>query len=437
MIGVLLKAFLLSAFIGLGISYGPFYLSHIALAGVLVVILVHLYKRRGLLQLPRLTTNLHLFPALMLAWYLVTCLWSPNLTVSLKYLLYLTFGACISLGVVYYSRSEQRLLWLIRAFLILLGIEIVLSLLEAFTPFRYPISPQSTLAAYFGREMLLEPWTMAKKTLEVVTSYPTGFRWNPNNLATVLNLFLPFILMQRQRGVKAAGAGSILLIIVMTSSRINLAVCILIIALYLIFFSTHRGLYTVMLLLVVTTWLLAMPLLNDNYEGRMPQSLNEVLHTWDAVKRFFSEERFVGDSVTLRRNYLKNGLEAIAGSGGWGVGAGCAGEELYQSGAIAPGAERASLHNYWLEMAVDAGLLFAFLFWMWYATIVIWLLRLYGRSLKSTIRYLASTSGLALIGMVPAATGTSSVVYEPVLWLMYGIGIATINLGYADNLKAG
>jgi hypothetical protein len=414
--------------VGLGASIGPVYLSHIVLGGAVLVWAFILLRNRGMTRIPRPATNIHLFLAVMLAWYLVTSLWSPNKVASLRYLFYLCYGAAITFSVVYCAGNVSGLSRLVKLLLAVLGVETILALLEAFTTLRYPISPQSPLAGYFGREMLLEPWALNQGILAVVASYPTGFRWNPNNLATVLNLFLPFVLFRRGRWLKNLGAAAILVVVLMTSSKINIAAWLMITAAYAVFFSKRRGLYTLLLVLGATVAALSAPLVAERLEGRVPQSLNEVMHGWEAVVRFFSDEGYVGDSVTLRRNYLENGLAAVAASNGLGVGAGCSGEEIYQGGAVSPGASRASLHNYWLEMAVDGGLLFAALFWIWYGYLVVRLLRCLPGIGDPVLRRLASASALSMMGTTVAAMGAGSVVYEPALWLVYGLAIASLNL---------
>ncbi len=433
----LLRLFIVSSFLGLGVSLGPVYLSHLVLVGIVAAGLVTLVRDRGRLVLPRTASNLHLFLALLLAWYLVTCLWSPNKDASLRYLCYLAFGCAISWVVVYHAESPSRLTTTINILLAVMGLEIVLALFEALTTLRYPISPQSPLVGYFGREMLLEPWSMDQTTLATVTSYPTGFRWNPNNLATVLNLFLPFVLFRGERWLKAIAALAILVVIVMTSSKMNLAAWMLIVAIYLTFFSKRRGLYAITLALSMAAAVFALPLVSHSLEGRIPRTLDEALHGWEAVARFFSDEEYVGDSVTLRRQYLINGLEAIAETNGLGVGAGCSGEEMYQKGAISPGASRASLHNYWLEMAVDGGLLLVALFWLWYGYILVRLLQFRKKVSDPSIRYLNSASALSMIGMTVAAMAASSVVYESAMWLIYGVALASINLSLKCDPCAG
>ncbi len=420
--------FLLASLVGLGISIGPVYLSHIVLAGLAVATGATVCRRAGVLRIPQLPSNLHYFPLMMVGWYTVTLLWCPNQEAGIKYVFYLSYGSCITLAVVYYGREVKRMEGLVSAIMVVISVEIFLGMLEAFTEFRYPISPQSPLAPYFGRQMLLEPWAMPWRTLKTVTSYPTGFRWNPNNLATTLNIFLPFFLFHRKFWVKAAGAGAILLLVVMTSSRINLAAWLIMFVIYLVFFARLRGLYTALVFLGAVALCLTAPLAKEKMDRRLPLTLEEALHGWEAFKRFFSDEGYVGDSVGLRRLYVKNGLSAIAKSNGLGVGAGGAGEEELQPEAVAPGGTRASLHNYWLEMAVEAGLPFTFLFWAWY----FYLVRLLFKRHRDVVRwpqgYFQQASALSLIGLPLAAVGTSSMVYEPALWLCYGMAIASINL---------
>lgn len=429
MTDALIYLFLLSAFVGVGASYGPVYLSHIVLVAVAGAGLVDIARQRGLSALPKLPSNLHLFPWMMIGWYAATVLWSPNLGASIRYIFYLVYGACIATGVVLYGRDSGRLSLLVKSLMIVLCVEMFLGLLESFTEFRYPISPQSPLAPFFGRQMLLEPWAIQAKTLETVTSYPAGFRWNPNNLAATLNVFLPFFLAHRRIWVKLLGAGTVLVLVVMASSRINLAAWLAITAIYLLFFSRLRGLNTTLAVLTLAIAFLTVPLARQTWEVHLPLTFDEAVHSWQAFKRFFSDEGLIGDSVGLRRLYLQNGLAAITNSYGLGVGAGCSGEADLQPGAVEAEANRASLHNFWMEIAVEGGILFFFFFCLWHLYIIRLLLRLRTREKSRTNRYLSTASALSLIGLVPGAMGASSVVYEPCLWLAYGIALASINLG--------
>lgn len=436
MIEALLFFFILSAFVGLGVSYGPVYLSHIALVAVMVACLAEICRRRGQVALPRLPANLHYFPWLMILWYATTILWSSNPTASIKYIIYLAYGASITLAVVYYGRDERKLGFLLTSLMLALCAEMSLGLLESFTEFRYPISSQSPLAPFFGRQVLLEPWAIPSKTLETVTSYPTGFRWNPNNLAATLNVFLPFFLAHRRIWIKALGAGVILVLVVMASSRINLAAWLVITAIYVLFFSRLRGLCATLMVLALAMASLTASLVKQSWDMRLPLTLDEAVHSWEAFKRFFSDEGQIGDSVGLRRLYLLNGLSAIARSHGLGVGAGCAGDEDLQPEAVTPGANRASLHNFWLEMAVEGGIIFFFLFCLWHLYLIRLLLRLRAVVKRENIKYFVTASALSLMGLVLAAMGTSSMVYEPALWLAYGIALASANLGLMRTVGA-
>ena len=62
--------------------------------------------------------------------------------------------------------------------------------MEAFTDFRLPVSPYSNYLSYFGRNVDLSE--LNESVLSYIMQSPTGFQWNPNNLAVTFLIIAPF-----------------------------------------------------------------------------------------------------------------------------------------------------------------------------------------------------------------------------------------------------
>ena len=111
---------------------------------------------------------------------------------------------------------------------------------------------------------------------------------------------------------------------------------------------------------------------------------------------------------------------------GFGVGAG--GSVAIQEKLGGVDGRITSMHNFWLEVIVDAGILFGVVFLIWYLSLA-WKLYLVGlRSKLSHIKYFGKSISLSLIIFIPAAITSSSVIYFLPMWLLFGFAIATLEI---------
>ena len=84
--------------------------------------------------------------------------------------------------------------------------------------------------------------------------------------------------------------------------------------------------------------------------------LNELANSFQALKLFISGDIDLGGSIEWRRKLVENGLDALARTNGLGLGAGgtVANQEI-----IGPVAGRfTSMHNFWVELLVEGGVIF-------------------------------------------------------------------------------
>ena len=118
----------------------------------------------------------------------------------------------------------------------------------------------------------------------------------------------------------------------------------------------------------------------------------------------------------------------MKGSGGLGVSGGCAGNEAYQKNALEAKAYKASIHNFWLELLTEGGIVFAGTFALWYGALLWFLFKAFTTAVSPYIRRLAAACSLALIGLMPAAISPSSAIYIAPIWILIGFSIAVINV---------
>jgi len=136
------------------------------------------------------------------------------------------------------------------------------------------------------------------------------------------------------------------------------------------------------------------------------------------------------DSVAIRRELIANGLEALRDSAGLGVGGGASMAVQERAGGSAPRITK-SMHNFWIEVLVDGGVLIGAMFLCWY----FWLaLRCYQIAIftrRPYLRYVATALVCSITGFSLAMISSSSVIYVLPMWFMYGLACAVLNLDRA------
>jgi teichuronic acid biosynthesis protein TuaE len=299
-------------------------------------------------------------------------------------------------------------------------IEIVLSVLEALSIIRLPISPYSNYLHYFGRTFSFDPnVTTIQKNLLFHT--PTGFQWNPNNLAIIMNIILPFFLFTKNLKLKVIGIISILYIIFATSSRGNIVAFFLMISIYLLFIYRYRKVVRIFFILAI---LLSASDTVTYKEGKS----NQIVESFHALNTFFTTKVKEKSSLGIRQRYIHNGLVALYNTRGRGVGAGNSGIAEYHRD-VNYGLPKISMHNFWIEILVDSGIIFTFIFLPWYGYVTFKLYRIYIQSKDDPlIRYFSIASALSMTGFIIGSVSASSVIYEFPMWILFGFSISIINI---------
>ena len=414
----LIQLMLGSAVIGIGISYGDFYLFHFFLFSLFMVLLVQWKNLNLKLPFTKRFGNYDLLFLVMFVWYAISILWAPDIGYAGKYIFYIFCGISISMTIIYFSKTGKKLNALFKTIGAVLLIDLFFALLESFTSFRLPVSPYSSLLPYFGKEAVN---FSAFDNLLVYSDFrpPTGFHWNTNNLAIGMMMTLPFFLCSHQIIVKALGTLAILIITVLAASRAVFLGLIIILCLYLV--VVKKKIATLSLIWMAILGLFwGMAQLSESQNPR----INEIANSIEALSLYLKGDIDVGGSLEWRRELVNNGLAALKESNGLGVGAGGSVPIQEKIGGVA--GRFTSMHNFWIELLVEGGIIFFSLIMGWYISITYNLFKISKWRENPEIQYYGSALFLAMIGFVPAAIAASSTIYFFPMWIMFGLSISVI-----------
>ena len=338
------------------------------------------------------------------------------------FIFYIFIGGSLTLLINSYVNSERRYCEVFTVLKWLFIGAICIALLESFTPFRLPTSPYSDYANAFGRKSTdFSEFDPAIQTL--IRSAPTSFWANPNDLAVAMTLAVSFFLMSRNSWLKISGFSCVLVIIVMTGSRGGFIGLMVAVSTYLIIkgWMTRLG-FLILLSVLSVIFYTSIDALKDSENQR----LAEIAWSSDLVYSYVFEEQGTENSIGVRRKLIQNGLSALANTGGLGVGGG--GSQAVQERMGLVGGKISSMHNFWVEILVDAGVVFFVVFLLWYFYIMFCLASIYKSDRVYFYRYHAGSLFISMLTFLVSAISTSSVIYFFPMWIMYGLAIGLISL---------
>jgi len=414
-----MKLFLVSAVLGMAVSYQKVFLMHVVLVIFTLILIIPRFRARSNFHFRQQETPLHWFPLFMLFWYAFMTLWSDHLFHSLKYLFYIENGLAIILLMVYYTENLDYQMKVFRTLTGIFVVEMIISLLEMYTKFRMPLSPYSPYLSFFGREYV------PGFDVALMEYTPTGFHWNPNDLAIAMCLLFPFFLLAKRWWVQLSGIVVIFLIVVATDSRACLITLFLMAVLSILLYQ--RKLLKVVIPLLLVAGLLLSFFYKDIKDIQM---FIRVQYTIESIQLLITGGETASknagyDSLGFRQKLMKDGVQAIIDARGWGLGPG---ENMYIH-QESLNRDYYALHNFWLELFIDGGVIFglAFLCWHWYMAYRLW--RISRRAQNPWLNYFAKGTFIAIVGFFIAAVSASSVIYFLPMWILYGFAIITIHNG--------
>ncbi len=414
-----------SAVIGIAISYWDIYLFHILLSAFLLLTILRKKNNYQENKIFALKINKILYPFLLaFFWYLTTIMWSVNIIYSLKYFFYLFCGISLVVIIVKYNSSLFSFQNLFKILSYLVIIELIIGLLESFSSFQMPISRYSELLPFFGKTpQVLEASDIL---LSLNSSPPTGFHWDTNEFALSMMLAAPFFLCLDRVIIKSLGLASITIVIIMAASRAVFFGLLIIIALYLLLIKKKiKSLILALLSVVVVLYGMFFLSESDN------PNLNEIANTINTGYLYLTGDLDVAGSLKWRRELVDNGINALIESKGLGVGAGGSVHIQEQLGGV--DGRFTSMHNFWIELLVEGGLIFFILFICWIINIIIKLFSITISTHNQRIKYFSSSLFLSIVGFLPAAISSSSTIYFFPMWILFGLCLSIIKISHSDR----
>lgn len=348
--------FTASICIGVGLSYGQIYLFHLLLP-LIVVSLLTIYRQR--FDFRQLKAPATLFFVFWFGWYLISSTWAPDARLAIKYAVFVLIGLTIVFFCLAWIRGEAELLLVKRIVLAVMLVEALIGLLEIYTGFRWPWSPYSELVGYFGREGTnLQALTPYQR--DYISAVPTGFHWNPNHFALFMAMLLPYALFAKRLLPGFMLASVILLLVLFAGSRASLIGTGVGILGWLVL-GGHSIWKRVFMAAALVAFSYASYLYVPVPSGKVfnetrTRPKQDLVQLSGAVERLVGEHESAGkeDSVNIRIRLMRSGFRAVRSTRGLGLGAGGHVRRLQQEGMMIH-----SLHNFWLELLVDGGVVLA------------------------------------------------------------------------------
>jgi teichuronic acid biosynthesis protein TuaE len=410
-----------SAVVGLAVKHDNVYLFHVVAALVIVRSLAA--RTPGTLFCRfRPPSSYHHFFGFLGAWFTLGLIWSWERTYTLEYLRYIACGGLLAVSLLkYVGGSPQRFesVYTIAKWFFLA--DVAIGLLEAFTPFRLPVSPMAEGGkVYVNHENSIEG-------LKHVLTMPTGFHWNPNNYAVVMLMLLPFFLFDKRWFVKIGGLAAVTTLVIFAGSRGCLAALALMLLAATLYSRQRAWLFAAAAAGGVGGCFMLSGLFM-NYDHVQNPKLREALSTASALTRYLSpDESSDTNSVGVRRQLIKNGLDALHETYGLGVGGGA--DRYVQEQFRWTVVDFSAMHNFWVELLVGGGYLFFIVLAIWYARLTyelfIWSRRL---GLADRRGYHAGALSLALVGFLPGAISASTAIYILPMYMLFGMAVAMVNI---------
>ena len=421
------EIFIVSSVIGVAISFNNIYLFHIVFGFIILFSFRDFVKSDYKIDLSYFSTKYVYFFPIFFGWYFLSIFWSINKIYTVQYLFYIFCGLGIVFSFIIKINNQKKLKRATKILGMIFGLEIFFSILEALTSFRLPISPFSDVVTFFGREPSLQP-SLDSFSIPSIFQPPTGFQWNPNDLAVTMIMLVPFFLFLNRNIIKWIAIIAISIIIIMTSSRTVLLSMGLLFFVYLIFYK--KQIMSVLLVVIITSLFFSQI---DRLKESENVQISDIANTFSAIQDVLTDDLLIGQSLSIRQELATNGIQAIQDSYGLGVGGG--GSIAVQEKAGGVDGRITSMHNFWLEVIVDSGILFATSFFLWYLSLAWDLFKVGIKSKNKDSKYLGKSISLSMIIFIPAAISASSVIYFLPMWLLFGLAIATLEIESKLNFE--
>ena len=363
----------------------------------------------------------------------------------------MSFGYALTLLIIYNINNIEKLNTIIRILFYSCIVDLGISVLESFQLFRWPISILSPIVNIFGRKVefynIINDYKRNWSDISYVLSQPTGFHWNPNNLGLVLVILFPFFLLYKNKLLSLILCVTSFFLIIQANARLCFLAIIFTTLCSLIYLKRRYYLSIIILIMTVITISFGFYKVFNNrnikiremseftssiYQSTYVYINNEFLHNKieinDETKKIIASDT----SRYVRGELIKKGLSYFNKSKFTGIGGGNIEYYLAKEGGI--GREKIiNLHFFWLEILIEAGVIYFIFFNVWYFSLIILLFKAGVKSKNASLSYLAKACSLSLIGFFVGSIAISSAFYFLPMYLLLGISFSVLTIYNKTN----
>jgi hypothetical protein len=430
---IVFDLFILSAYVGIGISYSSFYLFHLLLIVQFLFFIYTLYYERSSIDKILNEKRFKVFNLLYLVtmiWFSLSFIWAENKFYNLQYLIIISLGYSISFFIIWNVNNQKDFHHLLKVLFFGFCIEIFVSILEITTPFRWPIARFSPISEWFGKpndlEFVLQSSPDAPSYIE---TSPTGFSWNPNDLSLKISLFFPFILFSDKLNnfIKYILLLTIILIVVYSGSRLIYLDLIIIslLSIGVAFLSKKRN----MIYQFVIIFLFLMSIMT-NFFTFQKTGIKKIDELVALSRSLIGMQSFLtassDHSGTTRKELILDGIKLLKDTHYIGAGGGNFKHYREVKRKIKDPYYMVNMHNHWLEILSEGGIFY----WLFYVSFFIYILYkslqlIFHSSIPSEIRY---GIPLSLIMFIFGSAAPSSCIYFLPMYILIGVSLNYIFL---------
>lgn len=406
--------FSIAVWAGIGLSYHSVYAAHLFLPIAWVAIFVQCKRERFSLSPQNYLLQFWALSLGIFALHLTHVAFFPE---AIRHLIILSIGATVALYFSLHSFSFDAKNPILRGIQYAAGAELIIALLETTGAFRWPVSSISSMNVLLGYPDLMERFDNDQQALDYLLTSPTGFHWNPNDLALSMLMLLPLILLKQnhasstRRIVQFILPIALLFVFVQAGARLVFLVALLlfIVALFIRHFDKRIAQVSIIAALFFATNIFFIGPTHFTKMDEMKVSYFTPLGFDFGVKK-------EDNSGGTRKALFFRTLDMVKSTKALGTGGGQAQAIIHSEGGLGKHHD-SSVHNYWLEYLAEGGLIAELLFIAFYWILLIGTWIDYRKTQSAAPLVLCITLIVFFIGSI----SLSSCVYFLPMYLLFGI----------------
>lgn len=254
---------------------------------------------------------------------------------------------------------------------------------------------------------------------------PTGFQVNTNDYATLLTIYMPIILISFKKNkrnlIDVSLIGIYTYLLLMTNSRANQIAFIIGVLTYFLLMNTRKKLKYIYITLISVIIVFML----------IPGSFSETFSQFE-----YNVKSDIGtNSDRTRINLIKNGCLMLEDNYLLGVGAGNIEANMPNYSSYNYVGSIKNMHNFWMEILVDYGVIIFIIFISWYYSVIRKLFTAYKDLNLKQYKRMISLMITSMIMFIISSMSSSSIMSGVYIWIYFGYILTFINIYEKELIK--